>query len=83
MVTVPFLVLAPDPNRPQRRSRDTGSDPRWGWFGSGTETMPFPVQCEVHTPLSPSSQGRAGGLLWGTISGGREEDASRVARKAT
>ena len=36
------LVSAPDPNQPQRGSllvsRDTGSDPRWGWFGSGTET---------------------------------------------
>ena len=32
------LVSVPDPNQPQHGSRDTGSDPRWGWFGSGTET---------------------------------------------
>ena len=27
------VVSAADPNQPQ-----TGSDPRWGWFGSGAET---------------------------------------------
>ena len=33
------VVSAPDPNLPKRRSLpDTGSDPRWGWFGSGAET---------------------------------------------
>ena len=41
------IVSAPDPNQPQRgslpvsrtgRECDTGSDPCWGWFGSGTET---------------------------------------------
>ena len=43
--TCKYLVSAPDPNPPQHRShlvsrpvRDTGSDPRWGWFGSGAET---------------------------------------------
>ena len=33
------VVLAPDPNQPQRGLlRVSGSDPCWGWFGSGTET---------------------------------------------
>ena len=37
--------LGPSPKPPQhgshlvsRAGRDTGSDPRWGWFGSGAET---------------------------------------------
>ena len=31
------LGLRPKPT-PARIASSTGSDPRWGWFGSGTET---------------------------------------------
>ena len=67
-------VSVPDPNQPKRGSlpvsHDTGSDPCWGWFGSGTETTSrlayiSPVRAveilfcsSVHT-LSAGSWGRA------------------------
>ena len=40
-----MLVSVPDPNQPQRRSLPVSCDrdPRWGWFGSGAETIH--VQC--------------------------------------
>ena len=44
-------IAIPDPNQPQRGSlpvsRDAGSDPRWGWFGSGTETSIAIAMCVV------------------------------------
>ena len=62
-----WLVSAPDPNQPHcvdcfqyhTRGRihvcDTGSDPRWGWFGSGTEITIWHACCPAkytHTLLS-------------------------------
>ena len=51
-----LIVSAPDPNQPQRGSlpvsRDTGSDPRWGWFGSGAETKLL-TACSIKRKLIP------------------------------
>ena len=36
----------PSVDRFKYHARDTGSDPHWGWFGSGTETRLWMVRCK-------------------------------------
>ena len=55
--------LGPRPKPPQHGSHlvshargDTGSNPRWGWFGSAAETSNTPVLCGSHACITWSAE---------------------------